>query len=113
MSSLNRVSYFATLVLGTTLLVSSFASAAETELSVIYNRAVTNPKGAEVRNVYSKTVVENITVNNVSYSGGPGGVIAAPTAEEQAAVRASHHPPTAAQVSHRASAGSRHELRPR
>lgn len=36
--------------------------------------------------------------------------MAAPTAQEQAAARASHHPPTAPQVQHRSGASSRHEL---
>src|SRR4029077_2708184 len=52
-----------------------------------FKPAVTNVSGAEVRNVYSKTVVNNVTVNNISYNGGPGGVMAAPTAQEQAAAR--------------------------
>ena len=36
--------------------------------------------------------------------------MAAPTAQEQAAARAPHHPPTAPQIQHRSSASSRHEL---
>lgn len=75
-----------------------------------YNSAVDNVRGVNVTNVYSKTVVNNVTINNVSYNGGPGGVSARPTAEEQAAARAPHQGPTSAQTQHVAGARGQHDL---
>jgi hypothetical protein len=54
-----------------------------------------------VTNVYNKTViVNNTTVNNVSYNGGTGGVRAEPTPQEQAAQHEQHTAPLAAQTQH-------------
>jgi hypothetical protein len=51
--------------------------------------------------VYRKTVIaNNITVNNVGYNGGAGGITVRPTAEEEAAVHERHIPLTAAQTQH-------------
>src|SRR5258708_940547 len=61
-----------------------------------YNRSVNNV--TNVTNVYSKTVVNNVSVNNVSYNGGPGGTSARATPAELAAARAPHKPPVSAQV---------------
>ena len=72
-----------------------------------YNRSVNRVEN--VRNVYNKTVV-NITVNHVSYNGGNGGVSARPTAEQQAAARDHHVPPTANQTSHVQSASGNRQL---
>ena len=56
-----------------------------------YNRSVTN--------VYNKTViVNNRTVNNVSYNGGTGGVRAEPTREQRVAERDHHTPPLQMQM---------------
>lgn len=72
-----------------------------------YNRSVNNV--GSVRNVYNKTVV-NITVNHVSYNGGNGGLTARPSAQEQAAARDKHVPPTSNQTSHVQTASSNRQL---
>ena len=64
---------------------------------MFYNRSVVNVGTRNITNVYSKTVVNNVTVNRVSYNGGSGGVQARPTATESAAASAHHLPPTAGQ----------------
>jgi hypothetical protein len=74
-----------------------------------YNRSVNNV--TNIRNVYSKTVVvNNITVNNVSYNGGSGGITARPTAQEESAAHARHVPPTSVQVSHVQEASTNRQL---
>jgi hypothetical protein len=73
-----------------------------------YNRAVNNV--TNITNVYTRTVVNNITVNNISYSGGAGGTTARPTPQERAAAQAHHIPPTAAQVAHIRAASSNRQL---
>ena len=75
-----------------------------------YNRAVNNVTNVQVQNVYNKTVINNVTVNKVSYAGGPGGLAARPSAQEEQAARQRHMPPTSVQRQHRDSAGSTHEL---
>lgn len=75
-----------------------------------YNRAVNNVTNVQVQNVYSKTVINNVTVNKVSYAGGPGGVAARPSAQEEQAARQRHMPPTSVQQQHRDGARSTHEL---
>ena len=72
-----------------------------------YNRSVNNV--GSVRNVYNKTVV-NITVNHVSYNGGNGGLTARPSAQEQAAARDKHVPPTSNQASHVQTASGNRQL---
>lgn len=76
-----------------------------------YNRTVNNISNVQVQNVYTRTVVNNVTTSNTSYLGGPGGIVARPTAEEQEVTRARHVPPTAEQSRHRTSAAARPELR--
>ena len=66
-----------------------------------YNTAVSRVNVTNIHNTYTQTVVNNTTVNRVSFNGGTGGVTARPTAAEQAAARAPHQPATAAQVQHR------------
>ena len=74
-----------------------------------YNRFVNNV--ANVKNVYSKTViVNNTTVNNVSYNGGAGGISASPTAQEQKAEQEKHTPPTSVQTRHVRTASTNHAL---
>jgi hypothetical protein len=75
-----------------------------------YNRAAVNVTNVNVTNVYNRTVVNNVTVNTVSYNGGPGGVSAQPTSEEQAAAHQPHRGPTAQQTQHVAGARSNREL---
>jgi len=68
---------------------------------LFYNTAVINVGTTHITNVYVKNVVvNNVTVNRVSYNGGPGGVRARPTAEEQAAARQTHFPATPEQQRH-------------
>ena len=66
-----------------------------------YNRSVNNINVTNV-NVYNKTVINNTTINNttinrVSYQGGPGGVAARPTRNDQLAAREKHTQPIATQ----------------
>jgi hypothetical protein len=62
-----------------------------------YNQAVTNVNVTVIHNVY-RTTVNTTIVNRVSYNGGNGGVVARPTAQEEAAARERHIPPAEAQV---------------
>jgi WXXGXW repeat (2 copies) len=63
-----------------------------------YNTAVTRVNTAVIHNTYvNKKVVTN-TGSRASFNG-PGGTTAKPTAQEQAAAKAEHLPPTAAQQS--------------
>lgn len=74
-----------------------------------YNRSVNNV--TNVTNVYSKTVIVNsVTVNNVSYNGGEGGVPARPTAEEETAQHERHVPPTSGQTQHIQAASANRQL---
>jgi WXXGXW repeat (2 copies) len=75
-----------------------------------YNRDVTRINNVHVTNVYNKTVINNVNVQRVSYVGGPGGVTARPTRQEQQAAGLQHRPPTAEQTAHRESAASHREL---
>lgn len=65
-----------------------------------YNRAVNNVNVVNVTNVYTRTVVNNVTVTRVSYNGGPGGLTARPTAAEMAAERDRHIAATSVQQQH-------------
>jgi hypothetical protein len=53
-----------------------------------------------IHNVYNTTVVNNTTINRVSFNGGNGGVTARPTPQEEAAEHDRHVPPVAAQTQH-------------
>ena len=75
-----------------------------------YNSAVSHVNVTNIHNVYSQTIVNNTTVNRVSFNGGTGGVTARPTAQEQAAARAPHQPATAVQMQHRQAAMDNHAL---
>jgi hypothetical protein len=68
--------------------------------SFAYNRTVTNVNVTVVHNTYNETVINNVTVNRVSYNGGPGGVAAAPTAQDRMAAQERHIQPTALQQQH-------------
>jgi hypothetical protein len=78
-----------------------------------YNRSVTNVNVTNIRNVYNTTVINNnsTTINRVSYNGGEGGTNARPTAEEEAAAREPHVPPTSVQAHHAQAAFTNPELR--
>jgi hypothetical protein len=65
-----------------------------------YNTAVNRVNTTVIHNTYNTTVVNNVTVNRVSYNGGAGGIAAQPGADERAAAREAHVPPTSAQASH-------------
>jgi hypothetical protein len=76
-----------------------------------YNRSVTNVNVTNIHNVYNTTVINNTTVNRVSYSGGPGGVSARPTAEQEMAAGERRLPPVAAQTQHVQEARNNPQLR--
>jgi hypothetical protein len=66
-----------------------------------YNRSVNNvPESVHITNVYNRTVINNVTVNRVSFNGGSGGIAARPTAQEATFDRERHVPPVSAQVHH-------------
>ena len=64
-----------------------------------YNRAVNNFGGVHVTNVYDRTVINNTTVNRISFNG-PNGLAARPTAEETAFAREQHVQATSLQEQH-------------
>jgi len=74
-----------------------------------YNRAVNDVGNTNVTTVYN-TKVTNVTVNHVSYNGGPGGVDARPSSQEQAAGHQGRHAPTSEQNAHAAGARGQHDL---
>jgi WXXGXW repeat (2 copies) len=76
-----------------------------------YNRAVANLGGIHVTNVYNKVVVNNVTVNRVSFNGGPGGIQARATGRELAAEHEHHVEFTAAQRQQEHLASTNRELR--
>jgi hypothetical protein len=77
-----------------------------------YNRSVNNVTNVtNIRNVYNKTVVvNNTTINRVSYNGGSGGITVRPTAQEQAAQHDRHIPPISAQAQHVQMASTNRQL---
>jgi len=64
-----------------------------------YNSAVNNVDVRMIHNVY-KTSVQVRTETRVSYNGGPGGLNARPTPQEEAAARERHLPPVPVQTQH-------------
>jgi hypothetical protein len=65
-----------------------------------------------VHNVYNETVVNNnVTVNHVSYNGGPGGIEARPRSEDQIAEHDRHIAPVPLQSQHMQAARSNSDLR--
>lgn len=64
-----------------------------------YNRSVTNINVTNIKNVYNTTVT-NVSNSHVSYNGGQGGVMARPTAAQQAVELQRHLEPVAAQTQH-------------
>ena len=65
-----------------------------------YNRSVNNINVTNIHNVYNTRVVNNVTVNRVSYNGGTGGIRAEPTAAQRAAANERHIAATSTQVQH-------------
>jgi len=74
-----------------------------------YNRSVNNVS-ITTTNVYNTTIT-NTMVNRVSYNGGSGGINARPRPEDEAAARARHIPPVAAQTQHERAARTNSEQR--
>src|SRR6201997_4827086 len=78
--------------------------------ALYYNRSVTNVSVTNVTNVYNKTViVNNTTVNNVSYNGGAGGVKAEPTPQEARYNHEQHIAALAVQTQHQTVASQNRE----
>lgn len=75
-----------------------------------YNRSVNNIRNAHIPNVYNRAVVNDRTVNRISFSGGRGGVNARPTRAEQTAAREPHVQPTVFQTRHINTARSNRNL---
>ena len=64
-----------------------------------YNSSVTRVNVTRITNVYNRTViVNNVSVNRISYNGGRGGLQARPQPAEIAAMRAPRTPPMSAQL---------------
>ena len=78
-----------------------------------YNTAVFNVNTTIIHNTYidRTVIVNNNTVNRVSYNGGEGGITARPTPREQAVEQQRHIPPVAAQTQHIQAARSNPQLR--
>ncbi len=64
-----------------------------------------------IHNTYNTTVVNNTTVNRVSYNGGTGGIEARATPQEASYAGERHIPPVAAQTEHVQAARDNPELR--
>ena len=75
-----------------------------------YNRAVMNVNIENVHNVYEERIT-NVTVNHVSYNGGPGGIEARARPEDEIAARDRHIGAVAAQTQHLQAARGNPELR--
>src|SRR3984885_2747742 len=75
-----------------------------------YNRSVNNVNVTNITNVYSKTVINETTVNHVSYNGGQGGISARPTTAEETAMHERHTPATPLQTEHVHAASTNHAL---
>ena len=74
-----------------------------------YNTAYSHVNTTIIHNTYvNNTVVNTTVVNRVSYNGGTGGVIARPTANEEAAMREHHVQATSLQSQHEQMARTDH-----
>jgi hypothetical protein len=76
-----------------------------------YNRSVNNFGGVHITNVYNKTVINNVNINHTAFNGGPGGIAARPTPEEERFRSESHVPATAEQTQHEHLAAANPALR--
>jgi hypothetical protein len=72
---------------------------------------VNNVNITNIHNVYNTTVINNTTVNRVSYNGGNGGINRRPTPQEEAVAHERHIPPVAVQTQHVQAARAKPELR--
>jgi len=76
-----------------------------------YNTAYSHVNTTIIHNTYvNNTVVNTTLVNRVSYNGGTGGVIARPTANEEAAMREHHVQATSLQSQHEQMARTDHTM---
>ncbi len=76
-----------------------------------YNTAVLHVNTTIIHNTYvDRTVIRNVTVNRVSYNGGPGGVNAVATREEMRAENEHHVAATEMQTRHEHEAGGNRAL---
>ena len=78
---------------------------------IFYNRSVNNISNARISNVYEKTVINNVTVNRVSYNGGRLGIQARPSAADEAAAHERHVAVTPMQRQHQQTALNNPALR--
>ena len=76
-----------------------------------YNTSVMNVNRTIIRNTYTKTVVNSMSTNRVSYNGGTGGLRARPTAEQEKYRSERHIPMTSAQTEHQRTASGDRSLR--
>jgi len=76
-----------------------------------YNTYVNHVDTTVIHNTYNTTVVNNVTLNRVSYNGGSGGIEAHATAQEESYANQRHLAPVAAQTQHLQAARSNPELR--
>ena len=76
-----------------------------------YNRSVNNVNVTNIHNVYNTTVINNTTINRVSYNGGNGGISARPTPQQESVAHERHIPPVAAQTQHEQAARTNPEQR--
>ncbi len=74
-----------------------------------YNSAFNRFGGVHVTNVYNRTVINNTTINRVSFNG-PKGVVARPTPQEAAFASERHVQPTPMQLHHQQAAASNRTL---
>jgi hypothetical protein len=61
---------------------------------------VNNINVTNIHNTYNTTVINNTTVNRVSYNGGNGGLTARPNSQQEAAAHEQHIAPVAVQTQH-------------
>ena len=76
-----------------------------------YNRAVVNVNVTNIHNVYNTTVINRGVENRISYNGGNGGIVARPTAVQEAADRDRHLAPISEQMQHIQQARGNPDLR--
>jgi hypothetical protein len=74
-----------------------------------YNRTVNNVN-VNVTKTYN-TTINNANVSRVAYNGGTGGVVAQPTAQEEAVARETHRGATQAQLNHERTSSTNREMR--